>query len=312
MSFKSPFIPNRFHGIKFSIFRPKSLRLLFDISKYCHPTEHRKSLRMFFRSLYWAKLSIDWYQQIACSSLLSELVNLERNLPEKLHRQILRTDLPIEKRLKILTEHYAVIEQLIAPSLLQKALLNGGLLLSTIEINPEHRFLLTLGYGIYPGKEGELSITMHDLSSHALLRLCFTIIPNASGNLIYIGGLQGANCENSRIVVGEASKACHGLAPRRIVMEALFALAKHIDAAAILGVSDKQHISSKKLTKHFNYDAYWADFDAVRNDNGDYDLPLVPTHKDYADTSTKRRAKYRRQHAILNTVNSDTLRALVN
>jgi hypothetical protein len=267
---------------------------------------------MFFRSLYWAKPSIDWYQQIACSTLLSELVKLERNLPEKLHRQILRTDHPIEKRFKILTEHYAVIEQLIAPSLLREALLNGGLLLSTIEISPEHSFYLQLGYGIYPGKEGELSITMHDLSGNVLVRLCFTIIPNASGNSIYIGGLQGANCENAREVVGEACKACHGLAPRRIAMEALFALAKHIDAVAILAISDKHHISSKKLTKHFNYDDYWADFDAVRNDYGDYVLPLVPTHKEYADTPCKRRAKYRRQHTLLSTVNNDTLRALVN
>ncbi len=310
MSLESPFNPNRFEKIEFGIFSPQCLCLFFDIGKYCHPTERRKSLRMFFRSLFWAKPSYAWFRQIAHTPLLSELVKLERNLPEKLHRQILRIDNPIKKRLQILSEHYVHIGQLITPGLLRHALLGNGLLLSTIELSPEHHFYLKLGYGIYPGKEGELSITMRDRDDNSLVRLSFTVIPSASGNSIYIGGLQCANCKNARELIGEASKACHGLAPRRIAMEAVFALAKHIGATEILGVPDKQHISSVKDTKHFNYDDYWKDFGAEINANGDYVLPLIPLHKDYADTPRKRRAKYRRQHEILDKVNSDTLSAL--
>jgi uncharacterized protein VirK/YbjX len=196
---------------------------------------------------------------------------------------------------------------LIKPTLLQQALLNGGLLLSRIAINPDLGFDLILGYGGFPGKEGELAIIMRQLGQiNDLARLSFSFISKADGYIVYIGGLQGFAAPNSREIVAQASKACSGLSPKRLVMEALFALAKQLGANAILGVSDEQHISRKKVNKHFSYDNYWLEFNGLRNEDGDYSLPLVSIHKDLMDVPTKRRAKYRRQHALLETIHMDT------
>lgn len=313
MTTKSPFIPNRFDSVKFNLFSLQCLQLFFDIGQYCYPTNRLKSLRMLVRSLFWGKSSFAWFRQIAYSPLLSELAALERNLPEKLHRQILRNDHPIEKRLGILLEHYGVVERLIAPPLLQQALLGGGLLLATVEMSPECRFDLKLAYGRFPSKEGELSINMNDFHGNVLVRLCFSLSVDSVGRpIVYIGGLQGSGRDNAREVINEASKSLHGLAPRRVAMEAIFALSKHINAAEIFAVSDKFHISHTKQTKYFSYDAYWKDFDAQLDVNGDFSLPLVPTHKEYADTPRKRRAKYRRQHEILDLVNTATHSALMS
>ena len=305
----NPFIAGRFQNITPSIFNRDYWQLLMDVAQFCHPIERRKSVRMFLRSLYWSAESFNWFSYIADHAVLSKLVVFERNLPEKLHRQILRTDYPIAKRLSVLLDHYDHIEQFIRTDLLEKALLNGGLELAIIDL-PEQQYRLKLGYGTYPAKEGELSVVMLDAEENILVRLSFSLLALEDGHALYIAGLQGATGEGAREQVGLASKVCHGLAPRRIAMEVLFTIAKHSGARKILGVPDKRHISSKKLSKHFNYDAYWLDFESSLDHNGDYLLPLVPKHKDYADTPRKRRAKYRRQHELLDQVSQATLSAL--
>lgn len=280
-----------------------------DVAQFCHPLERRKSLRMFLRSLFWSSQSFTWFTYIAHHSLLSKLVLVEPNFPEKLHRQNLRVDYPIAKRLAILVNHYEFIEQLINEKLLEKALLDGGLELAVIDLL-EHQYLLKLVYGVYPAKEGELSIVMIDAEQTVLVRLSFSLLLTTHGYEVYIAGLQGAAGDSAREQVGIASKTCFGLAPRRIAMESLFAIAKYTGVKSILGVPDKCHISTKKRNKHFNYDNYWLDFDASLDKNGNYSLPLIPRRKEYADTPRKRRAKYRRQHELLDVVSNATLCSL--
>lgn len=266
---------------------------------------------MFYRSLFWSNYSGKWFQQLADSPLLSELVQQEKRLAEKLHRPILRQDNPIAKRAKLLAEHYSVIEQLFASELLVQILLKGGLLLSRIEINSEQHFELILRHSRITEKEGEFSFCWQQAgSSSPLASVSFTIIPDTNSLSIFIGGLQGPAGEGSREMVAEASKACSGLSPKRAVMEGLFAFAKHIDACAVSAVSDDQQISRAKKTKFFSYDDYWLELGAQRNADNDYSLPLRPIRKQILDAPTKRRAKYRRQHALLDTIYQDTLNVL--
>jgi uncharacterized protein VirK/YbjX len=128
MTVNSPFSPDRFHNLRFSVFNPRFLWLLKDIAIFCHPTETKRSTRLFFRSLYWAKYSGQWFQQISNSALLQELVIQDTNLAEKLHRNILRMDNPREKCFQLLSEHYPTAEQLLTPKLIERALLKGGVI----------------------------------------------------------------------------------------------------------------------------------------------------------------------------------------
>ena len=262
---------------------------------------------MIVRSLYWSHYSSQWFRQISRSPVLSELIKQEKGLAEKLHRHYLRMDYPIEKRFRLLSEHYHLAERLIAPKVLQQALLQGGLLVSRLTINPENDFELVFGYGRFGSKEGELALYLRQCGhSTDLARVTFTLISKAGSPSVYIGGLQGSNEPNARERVGQASKACSGLSPKRIVMEALFAIAEQLGLRAILGVPDEQHISSKKETKYFNYNTYWLEFKALCTQEGDYSLPLVPVHKAIKEVPTKRRAKYRQQHALLEAIHKDT------
>ena len=309
--FATPFNPNRFHNLHFAFFNPEWIKLVYDISHYCYPNEAKKRYKLFFRSLFWSKLTGLWYQKLANSELLSTLVQQERLVATKLHRHILRLDNPIEKRIRILLEHYTIAEQLLDPELYQQILINDGLLVSQLEISPDHIFDLLLGYGGYPGKEGELAFYWQQRGTNSYLaRVSFTILQKENSLSLYIGGIQGAHGKNSREKVGEASKLCSGLSPMRAVMEAIFAFAKLIDATEILAVADEQQISQKKSTKHFSYNSFWQELGGACKLDNDYSLPLQPKRKDIFDAPTKRRAKYRRQHAHLDAIFQDTLNVL--
>ena len=139
----NPFRYSRFENIKPDVFNINYLKLLIDIAQFCHPAESKKSVRMLLRSLYWRRQTFIWFNYIASDSLLSRLVWLETNFPEKLHRQILRTDYSIDQRLSILMGHYQRIRKLISEELLVKALLDGGLELAVIDL-PEQQYRLQL------------------------------------------------------------------------------------------------------------------------------------------------------------------------
>jgi uncharacterized protein len=183
-------------------------------------------------------------------------------------------------------------------------------LLCQIEITTELSYCIKLAYGgrNSNGKEGELAILVQESGKNDdLARLSFML--NSKGD-IYIAGLQASPTPNFREIIAQASKACSGLSPKRMAMEALFSLAKQIGSKAILGVPDEQHFSRKKVTKYFSYNDYCSEFNVLRNECGGYVLPLRPIHKELNDVPTKRRAKYRRQHALLDAIHRDTLHAL--
>jgi uncharacterized protein VirK/YbjX len=134
-------------------------------------------------------------------------------------------DNPREKCFQLLSEHYPTAEQLLTPKLIERALLKGGgLLLCQIEITTELSYCIKLAYGgrNSNGKEGELAILVQEsVKNDDLARLSFML--NSKGD-IYIAGLKASPTPNFREIIAQASKACSGLSPKRMAMEALFSL----------------------------------------------------------------------------------------
>jgi uncharacterized protein VirK/YbjX len=308
MTNSSPFTPERLASINKVNF--EYLVLLKDISLYCYPLKPIRAIRMFLRCFYFSSLTIAWFKYIANSPLLSKIIEVDLSLAEKLYRHNLRVDYPIHQRLKILTNHYSCIDKVLAPNFLEQVLLQNGMLLAIVTAQSESIYHLTLCYGINGSKEGELSIVMSGEDNRQLCRLSFSVIPTFQGHTFYIGGLQGANRESAQQCVNKACRDCYDLTPRRITMEVLWALAKHTGCSKILGVLNKQHISSRRPNKYFNYDEHWLSLNATMNEEGDFVLPLVHEHKELADVKRKRRAKYRKQRALLEIIHSDVLSEL--
>ncbi|MBM6691467.1 DUF535 family protein, partial [Fusobacterium mortiferum] len=77
----------------------------------------------------------------------------------------------------------------------------------------------------------------------------------------FIGGLQGAKAWVEHDQIQLATKACHGLFPKRLLLEAVCLLAQHFGVSQILAVSNETHIyrswryaKKKKDKLHADYD----------------------------------------------------------
>lgn len=85
---------------------------------------------------------------------------------------------------------------------------------------------------------------------------------------LVIGGLQGPRRHVSHEVIKQATRACYGLFPKRLLLEFIWLLAARSHIAAIYGVSDNGHVFralryrlSKGRHFHASYDEFWQSID---------------------------------------------------
>ncbi len=85
---------------------------------------------------------------------------------------------------------------------------------------------------------------------------------------LVIGGLQGPRRHVSHEVIKQATRACYGLFPKRLLLEFIWQLAARSQIAAIYGVSDNGHVFralryrlSKGRHFHASYDEFWQSID---------------------------------------------------
>ncbi|RLR17774.1 DUF535 domain-containing protein [Sodalis-like symbiont of Bactericera trigonica] len=61
-------------------------------------------------------------------------------------------------------------------------------------------------------------------------------------NPVYWRGLQGESRNTSHNVIKDATKACHGLFPKRLLVEMLQLIDGKIKTQQIIAVGDKSHV----------------------------------------------------------------------
>lgn len=306
----SPFILTRIDDFTNPKITPDYLKLLIEVANYRHPNNTKKRIKLFLRSIFWFKQTAEWYRQITFSPLLSELVKAQRGLIEKPHKQYLRLDYSIGERLNKILDHYSVFTSLFDDFRIQQIVFGAGIVLARIEISPEEIFELTLNVIEDECKEGELLIRLHRPNEPDLAIIRFSLLSHKTGNMLYIAAIQGPKGTDSRNKVKDACKALCGLSPTRLVLESCLALAKYLKVDQVLVVSDKQQVFASKNNKHFSYDIFCKELGGVLTHDGDYQIPLFIERKKREDTPRKRRAKYQRQHALLDTVYTNSIEAL--
>jgi uncharacterized protein len=305
----NPFTPENLlicHSLSFNY-----LRFAHQVAIFCHPRETKKYIKVLIRSLLNPFISLRWYRHISSSDLLRSIVDINKQFAEKLHRHHLRLDNSIDQRYQLLTEHYQIFEKLFQPTFISDVLIKNGKTIAKIVSPSGEIFLIKMNFGGNEGKEGELAISIKLDDKLCLAVISFSLLLKENGVNIYIGGLQGAQGKNSKERVSEASKMLNGLSPTRIVLEACLSFAVAINAVAVLAVSDFHQISKNKSNKHFRYDEYWNKVGGLLNSNGNYELPTYIVRKLKEDTPSKRRAKYRKQHAYLDVLNSGVLESVL-
>ncbi|HAI04173.1 MAG TPA: DUF535 domain-containing protein, partial [Pantoea sp.] len=183
----------------------------------------------------------------------------------------------------------------------------GDNLLASLNGKNDETFLLSCSSG-YFDREGEVTLVLR-YNSEIIASLSFSIINENKKRTLLIGGLQGPRKHISNDVIREATKAAHGLFPKRLLMEVVFIVARQCGVENILAVGDETHVFRSLRYRHSkgdkffaSYSEFWLSLNGKARRDGMFTLPLSLPRKTLEEIASKKRAEYRRRYQLLDTL----------
>ncbi|WP_146050865.1 VirK/YbjX family protein [Citrobacter amalonaticus] len=290
-----------------------SLSLFFSLTsgqwrpgKFWHQRSFRR--KFMLRSLLMPRLSREWMNELAQWPELNVLLTRQPRLPVRLHRPYLAANLGRKTLLEALRFHYAQLYSFMSHEELKTYMNTSGLRLAQLEGKNGEYFSLELTMMISLDKEGDSTILIRNEAGETLAEITFTLCEYQGKRTLFIGGLQGGKRELPHEAIQSATKACHGLFPKRLVMEAICCFAQRLQTEQIIAVSNETHIyrslryRDKSDKIHANYDEFWAAVGGERHADGYYHIPCAITRKDTSEVASKKRAEYRRRYQMLDAI----------
>ena len=121
---------------------------------------------------------------------------------------------------------------------------------------------------------------------------------------LLIGNVQGPSLKDGGLDrIRDATHAAHGMRPPHLLVHTLRVLAARWGATRLEGVDPANHVKGRWNLRdsrlRFDYRAFWAEHEGVREPAGNWALPLDTALRPLEEVPTKRRAMYRRRYAML-------------
>ncbi|CAD5640100.1 virulence protein [Escherichia coli] len=143
-----------------------------------------------------------------------------------------------------------------------------------------------------------------------ITRLSFSFIRWQGEYVLFVGGLQGpGRGENGPEVIRQATRACYGMFPRRVLCEALTVIARVCQLDTVVAVSEENHVLrqlryfyQKRRRFVARYSECWKSVGGVCREAGFYVLPVPLARKALGDVCARKRAEYRRRNALLDSI----------
>lgn len=271
-----------------------------------------KSYRAKFclRSLIAPRQTLRFFNEMTKNSYFSALLDAQKTLPSKIHRHYLHLGMNASSRVDSIISHYQFINTLPVHILAQALTSTVQMPLIQLEGKSDEVIQISASTARGAEREGECTLWLH-MGSTQLAALTFCVAGNHEAREIFIGGLQGSHRSVPHDVIKEATKACHGLFPKRILMEVLWLLAEHQGIKNIYGVSDNGHVFrglryrlSKGKHFHASYNEFWSSINGVEYNRHLFKLPLSLPQKDLSEIASKKRSEYRKRFALLDSLST--------
>ncbi|WP_095065068.1 DUF535 family protein [Pseudomonas sp. Irchel s3f19] len=172
---------------------------------------------------------------------------------------------------------------------------------------------LLLDRPIWFKREGELVLNLFQ-GDLRVASLAFTLCRQHGALCLFIGAVQGIHkgidSETSLNIYRDLTKDFEGLRPRSFLLEAFKCMARALGVVRIYAVGDayRHHRhpyfgadKTQDLAAH--YDVIWQENGATASEREDFfSLPLAAAKRAADDIAPKKRAMYRRRHALLDDV----------
>ncbi|PCM83754.1 VirK/YbjX family protein [Enterobacter cloacae] len=266
-------------------------------------------LKFLLRSLLFWSSTRRMLEALSGRDDFDRLLASQITLPSKTHRQYLMRGLNAGDRADAIVSHYHWIDGLKDPSLAHA--LTSPLEQPVVQFRAKNEVLYTVSASSAhkAEREGESTLWLRDDENSLLASLTFSVARSAGQRVLVIGGLQGPRRGVSRDVIKQATRACHGLFPKRVLMEVIFQLVAQSSIRAIYAVSDEGHVFralryrlSKGRHFHASYDEFWETLDGKKRSTFCWQLPPEMARKSLDEIASKKRAEYRRRFELLNEI----------
>ena len=232
-------------------------------------------------------------------------------MADKIHRPFGRKGLSRAERVDWLIEHYRTLARIASQDV--QAKLISGYRFPVAELRGSRSgttYTITLSREILSQHQGELTLLFIDPGMKAaVVRMAINLRlgPNDKPHVV-ICGLQSAKPEHKDDIV-RITRDLDGLRPKRAVMEAIFAMARSIDAEALTATALENHVSQSKAIwrrKIFtDYDAFWQEFAMGRLATGGFQFPLRAAERDPASVPGKKRKAWLKRQDHLARISED-------
>lgn len=270
--------------------------------------------RFFLRTLFVYPDATFRYLQALCEledlELLLEAIPV---LPAKLHRPYLYRNNAVEQRAQAVLDHYHFVRAQPEPVRRYLQIYQETPLVSTEGRGGEQISITCTPCGF--DREGELMLVLY-CDNIPVIRISFSFIRWRGRFTLFIGGLQGPH-EYGAHTIRHTTRVCYGLFPRRVLCEAVTALAEVCRLYTITAVSEEQHVlrhgryavrKQGRFVAH--YSECWISVGGKHDGNGFYQLPVPLPRKGTEDIPVRKRAEYRRRNALLDSIRSGVRAAI--
>ncbi len=266
----------------------------------------KKKIKFIGRTILTYKYSKEIVDYIIDHEYLKNEIFGYPILVSKIHRPYLHKNLKTSDKAKSILESYNFIDNYFSKEIKKELYKTGSYELCQIIGKDESIFKVYLC--LYPrfDKEGELNIKVVDENNEEISIITFGI---CDGD-IFIGGLQGARRDLDQEYIKNATKKLHGLFPKKIAIEALYALKKSLKLNNdILATGNEMHVykAQRYIRKRIissSYNEFWESLNGI-NCNGLWVLPKVLIRKNIEDIPSKKRGQALKKYNILDMMYSN-------
>ncbi|MDG6746270.1 DUF535 family protein, partial [Staphylococcus aureus] len=169
-----------------------------------------------------------------------QLLSVQNTLPGKIHRLYLRLGLSASERASAIINHYQFVSEQAPPRLADALCATRPQPLFQLAAK-DKQVVISISSAHKAEREGESTLWLH-CDDVLLASLTFSVVRDATGYGIAIGGLQGPRRSVPHEAIRDATKACYGVFPKRLLMEVLWLMAGQFGMTHFEAVSNDGHV----------------------------------------------------------------------
>jgi len=272
-------------------------------------THARYRRKFMLRSLVMPFSTARLLNTLVTQPELSTLLTAQPGLPCRIHRPYLAAHLSRKEALNAICFHYKKMSETVPEVILNAHFTEQGFCLAELQGKNDEPYFIYASAVDMQGKEGEVTLNLRNQQQVVLAKITFTFCQYDGKNTLFVGGIQGAKASTPHEAIQTATKGCHGLFPKRVLLETLCTLAKNFAVQQIIAVGNDTHVyrswrydKKKKAVMRADYDSFWLSMGATLRPDNLFQLPEAIERKPLEEIASRKRAEYRRRYALLDTL----------